>query len=58
MAIESKVIQTAQGWFVQTPTGNIGPMDSRAEASAYLSLMFKLDAAGIETACTDNECFG
>ena len=57
MANESKVIQTAQGWFVETPAGNIGPMDSRTEAAAYLSLMLKMDAAGMETACTENECF-
>lgn len=57
MASDSEVIQTAQGWFVQTPTGNHGPMESETEANAYMTLILKVSAAGKETACTVAECF-
>lgn len=56
MAKASQVIQTGQGWYVETPTGRVGPMDSRDEANAYLALMQIADAAGTELACTEAEC--
>jgi len=56
MAKESRIIQTPQGWFVETAGGNFGPMDSEHEAISYLSLMMKVSAAGSETACTEAEC--
>ena len=56
MANDARVIQTPQGWFVETPGGNFGPMDSEYEANTYLSLMIKVSAAGSETACTEAEC--
>ncbi len=57
MASETQVTQTAQGWFVESPSGKFGPMDSEQEATACLSLIIKVNAAGSETACTDAECF-
>lgn len=57
MSDEQKIVQTGQGWFVETPDGRAGPMDSRAEALSYLSLLRASFAAGTEIACTDAECF-
>ncbi len=51
-----QIVRTGQGWFVETPNGRVGPMDSQAEANTYLSLMRTAYAAGSETACTDQEC--
>ncbi len=56
MADTMQVIQAGQGWYVETPTGRVGPMESREEANAYLSLMRIADAAGTELGCTDAEC--
>mgnify|MGYP000022345143 CR=1 FL=1 len=56
MGNDAKVVQTGQGWFVETPQGRVGPMDSQAEAKTYLSLMRVAQAAGIEVACTESEC--
>lgn len=57
MATDTTIIQTGQGWFIETPTGRVGPMDSQTEAHAYLALMRLATAAGTEVACTDAECF-
>jgi len=51
-----KFLQTAQGWFIETDNGRIGPMESKLEAKAYLSLMRIASVAGYETACTEKEC--
>ncbi|MGD8784971.1 MAG: hypothetical protein PVF28_00010 [Thioalkalispiraceae bacterium] len=56
MKDDAKVVQTSQGWFVETPEGRFGPMDSSAEANQYLSLLRVAEAAGSEVACTENEC--
>ena len=56
MSDNTKVIQTSQGWFVETPQGRVGPMESQAEANTYLKLMRVAQAAGTEVACTDSEC--
>ena len=52
-----KVVQTNQGWFVDTAQGRVGPMESQAEANTYLKLMLAAEAAGTELACTESECF-
>ena len=52
-----QIVQTGQGWFVETPNGRVGPMESRTEANTYLSLMRTAYAARNETACTEQECF-
>ena len=52
-----QIVRTGQGWFVDTPTGRVGPMESQTEANAYLSLMRTVYAAGSEIACTEQECF-
>lgn len=57
MSDRNRVIQTSQGWFVETAQGRVGPMESKAEADTYLKLMRVVQAAGREIACTDNECF-
>ena len=57
MSSEVKVVQTGQGWFVETSQGRVGPMDSKKEANQYLSLMRVAQAAGSEVACTESECF-
>ena len=57
MSNNPKVIQTSQGWFVETAQGRVGPMESKAEANTYLKLMLMAQAAGREVACTENECF-
>lgn len=57
MSNDAKVVQTGQGWFVETSQGRVGPMDSRTEAKTYLSLMRIAQAAGSEIACTEEECF-
>ena len=57
MATDTTVIQTGQGWFIETPSERVGPMDTQAEAHAYLALMRLATAAGTEVACTDAECF-
>jgi len=56
MGNNAKIVQTGQGWFVDTPQGRVGPMDSQTEARNYLSLMRVAQAAGIEIACTESEC--
>lgn len=53
---EAKIVQTGQGWFVETPQGRFGPMDSSAEAHRYLSLLRVVQAAGNEVACTEDGC--
>jgi len=57
MSDEQQIVQTGQGWFVETPEGRVGPMDSQTEARSYLSLVRAAFAAGSETACTEQECF-
>jgi len=54
---DAKVVQTGQGWFVESSQGRVGPMDSQSEASTYLSLMRIAQAAGSEVACTEKECY-
>jgi len=51
------VIQVGHGWYIETPEGRVGPMETQKEAHAYLSLMQIAMAAGTEVACTDSECF-
>ncbi len=50
------IVRTGQGWFVETPTGRAGPMETQTEANDYLSLMRTAYAAGSEIACTEQEC--
>ena len=57
MKNDAKIVQTGQGWFVETAQGRVGPMESQTEARSYLSLMRIAQAAGTEVACTDSECF-
>jgi len=57
MSDSLKIVRTGQGWFVETPTGQAGPMETQDEANTYLSLMRTAYAAGSETACTEQECF-
>lgn len=56
MATESQIVQTAQAWFVETPQGRVGPMETQQEAANYLKLMQIASAAGSEIACTEQEC--
>lgn len=56
MATETEIVQIAQAWFVETPQGRVGPMDTRQEAVNYLKLMQIASAAGSEIACTEQEC--
>jgi hypothetical protein len=56
MSNEMMVIELGNNWYVNTPAGRIGPMESRQEADAYIRLMSKVIAAGSETACTEAEC--
>jgi hypothetical protein len=56
MATNVQIIQTAQAWFVDTPQGRFGPMESQQEAQNYAKLLQMASAAGCETACTDAEC--
>ena len=57
MTDEQQIISTGQGWFVETPEGRVGPMETRSEAQSYLALLKASLAARSEIACTDNECF-
>ncbi len=56
MSDEQQIVQTSQGWFVETPEGRVGPMESQSEARSYLFLMRAAVAAGSEIACTEQEC--
>jgi len=49
------MIQCGEGWCIETPAGVEGPMDSRQDASIYLSLLNRVDAARNELACLDGE---
>ena len=57
MATEIQVIHAGQSWYIDTPEGRIGPMESQKEANAYLALMRIAMVAGTEVACTEAECF-
>ena len=56
MKNDVKVVQTGQGWFVETSQGRFGPMESSSEAHKYLSLLRVAEAAGSEVACTEADC--
>jgi len=56
MAIEIQVTQNGPSWYVETPDGTVGPLDSEQEARRYARLLQLASAAGSETACTDAEC--
>ena len=57
MKNESRIIHLQnQGFYVETPTGTHGPVESKEEARDLLSLMLKVNAAGSEIVCTDKEC--
>lgn len=56
MATDVQIIQTGQAWFVVTPQGRFGPMETQQEAMSYAKLLQIASAAGSETACTDAEC--
>ena len=56
MATHCNIVQAGQQWYVDTPEGRVGPMDSEQEANDYIRLMQVATAAGNETACTDAEC--
>ena len=45
-----------QGWYVETPSGTHGPMQSKQEANDMVVLLSRVSAAGSEIACTDQEC--
>lgn len=56
MAPDIQVMQSGQSWYVVTPEGRVGPLDSEQEARRYARLLQLASAAGSETACTDAEC--
>ena len=56
MATEIEIIQAGESWFVLTPEGRFGPIDTQQEAIHYVKLLQLASAAGSETACTDTEC--
>lgn len=58
MAHEKDVLfPCGDGWCVQTPAGLEGPLETQADASRYLALLNRVNAARTEVACTDSECF-
>jgi hypothetical protein len=57
MANDINVIHKSSGWYVETPLGPIGPMDSQQEADQFLCLMKTASIARAEMGCTDAECF-
>lgn len=56
MTTDIQIIQTGLSWYVVTPEGRFGPLDSEQEAMAYANLLRIALAAGSETACTVAEC--
>ncbi len=57
MANDITIIHKSSGWYVETPLGPIGPMDSQQEADQFLNLMKTASVARAEMGCTDAECF-
>ncbi len=57
MATDSNIIHKSSGWYIETPLGPIGPMDSQQEADQFLNLMNTASIARAEMGCTDSECF-
>ena len=45
-----------RGWYVETASGTLGPMETQQEAEEFVVLISKVAAARSETACTENEC--
>jgi hypothetical protein len=56
MASDVQILQAGQAWYVVTPQGRFGPMETQQEALSYADLLQIASAAGSETACTDAEC--
>lgn len=56
MATDIQIIQSGQSWFVVSPQGRFGPMETEQEARTYARLLQLASAAGSETACTDTDC--
>jgi hypothetical protein len=56
MAQDIQIIQNGQSWYVITPAGRMGPLDTEQEAQRYARLLQLASAAGSETACTEEEC--
>ena len=57
MKNEAAIIELGNNWFLDTPSGRLGPMGSRQEANDLLVVLACATAARSETACTDAECF-
>lgn len=57
MAGEIQVVQTPQGWFVESGSGSAGPFQEHQEAVEFSQLLRLAAAARTETVCADNECF-
>ena len=58
MASNIQVVASGQFWFVETPDGRVGPMDTEHEAICYARLLQLALAAGSETACIDSDSMG
>jgi hypothetical protein len=56
MATDIQIIESGRSWYVVTPEGRFGPMETEQEAINYAKLLQVASAAGSETACTDAEC--
>jgi hypothetical protein len=60
MACNNTAIRQGQfsGWFVDTCSGSIGPLETEQEARDLLALLVIADAARDEFGCAEAECAG
>ncbi len=57
MTQQTRIIHMSnRGWYVETPSGTLGPMQTKQEAKEMLVLLSRVSAAGSEAACTEQEC--
>ncbi|MDH5179133.1 MAG: hypothetical protein OEZ39_03210 [Gammaproteobacteria bacterium] len=52
---EAQLLESGNGWYIETNDGSQGPMETQSEASDYLNLLNVVSAARAGTACGEHE---
>lgn len=50
---EAQLLESGSDWYIETPVGSEGPVESQVEATDYLDLLNLVHAARAGTACDD-----
>lgn len=52
---EAQLLESGKDWYIETPVGSEGPVESQIEADDYMDLLNVVHAARAGTACDDHD---